>query len=106
MNDDKSNLPEDVTRRRFLQLGGITAVGLSLPVLEGESAKTHGGTMIGVPFEPVKEPRIGIIGRRFVSDFSFEVSIVLLRGEISNPWHRDLRAVAAAVGKFRLTGLF
>src|ERR1700737_3970126 len=29
--------------------------------------------------------RIGIIGRRFVSDFSFEVSIVLRRGKCFRP---------------------
>jgi hypothetical protein len=36
--------------------------------------------------------RIGIIGRRFVSDFSFEVSIVLLRARL-----QTLVAVAAAL---------
>ena len=36
--------------------------------------------------------RMGIIGRRFVSDFSFEVSIVLPREKLTQfPWSHAVR---------------
>ena len=61
MSEEKPDLLDDLTRRNFLRLGGITAVGMSIPVLHAEPAKPAGATMIGVPFAPVT-PRIGIIG--------------------------------------------
>jgi hypothetical protein len=37
---------------------------------------------------------MGIIGKRFVSDFSFEVSIVLPRGNSPSPWNPGAEAHA------------
>jgi hypothetical protein len=50
-----------LSRRDFLRLGGITAVGMSMAELHAETPKPLDETMIGVPFAPV-DPRIGIIG--------------------------------------------
>jgi hypothetical protein len=52
----------DLSRRKFLQFGGITAVGMSMPMLHAETPKPNASSMIGVPFASVKDPRIGIIG--------------------------------------------
>jgi hypothetical protein len=60
MNSLKDSL-HDVSRREFLRLGGITAVGISMPELYADEAKPAGATMMGVPFAPVT-PKIGIIG--------------------------------------------
>ena len=49
---------DDLSRRNFLRLSGITAVGLNLPALYAES---QAGTVIGMPFTAA-EPKIGIIG--------------------------------------------
>ena len=65
MNHDVPDLLSDISRRDFLRLGSITAVGLSIPELQAESPKPHAQphtlSMIGVPFAPAN-PKIGIIG--------------------------------------------
>ena len=61
MNDGKADSFGDVSRRDFIRLGGITAVGISIPELHAESSSPHAESMIGVAFTPVN-PRIGIIG--------------------------------------------
>jgi len=62
MNHEIPNGLDDLSRREFLRLGSVTAVGMSLAPLHAESAKADAASMIGVPFAPVKEPGIGIIG--------------------------------------------
>ena len=63
MKDEVPDLLDDLSRRNFLRLGSITAVGLSIPQLHAaEAAKPHAKTMIDVPFDAVKDPRIGLIG--------------------------------------------
>src|SRR5271168_854969 len=60
----KRNLPDvlnEVSRRDFLRLGGIGAVGLGLAPLDAQTPSPQGATMIGVPFAPC-QARIGIIG--------------------------------------------
>ncbi len=54
----------DVTRRKFLELGGLTAVGLGLPaaVAEAGPPAKKAASMVGVAFERTADPRIGIIG--------------------------------------------
>lgn len=61
MSDELRNALDDISRRNFLRLGGITAVGMSVPQLHAEAAKPHESSMIGVPFT-AKNPKIGIIG--------------------------------------------
>ena len=58
------------------------------PAMASSSARTLDSrpTTKGViMYGKMTTSRIGIIGRRFVSDFSFEVSIVLPRGMILPP---------------------
>ncbi|WP_263358794.1 Gfo/Idh/MocA family protein [Acidicapsa ligni] len=62
MNDETLGSLDDLSRRNFLRLGGITAVGMSIPQLHAEAAKSHASSMIDVPFAPVKDPRVGLIG--------------------------------------------
>jgi hypothetical protein len=62
MNDETPGSLDDLSRRNFLRLGGVTAVGMAIPQLHAEAVASHSSSMIGVPFEPVKNPRIGIIG--------------------------------------------
>ena len=60
----KDELPvslDDVSRRSFLKLGTMTAIGATFPQLDAESSKPNTSSMIGVPFSPVN-PKIGIIG--------------------------------------------
>ena len=57
-----SDALEDLSRREFLRLGGIAAVGVGVAQLQAGAVKPHAGSMIGVPFEAAKDPRIGIIG--------------------------------------------
>jgi hypothetical protein len=61
MNNDKSEPVTDLSRRDFLRLGSITAVGITIPELHAETSTTPRASMIGVPFAPVA-PRIGLIG--------------------------------------------
>ncbi len=61
MNNEIPASLHDLSRRDFLRLGSVTAVGISLPQLHAEAPSPHATSMIGVPFTPV-EPRIGIIG--------------------------------------------
>jgi len=61
MSKEVPVLLDDVSRRKFLQLGGITAVGMSIPMLHAESPKANASSVIGMKFAP-EEPRIGIIG--------------------------------------------
>lgn len=53
--------PDDLSRRNFLKLGTITAVGVTLPQLQAEAPKTSVSSVIGMRFSPVN-PKIGIIG--------------------------------------------
>jgi hypothetical protein len=62
MGDELSRGLDGVSRREFLRLGGVTAVGLSAASMYAEAPKTSAVSMIGVPFAAVKEPRIGLIG--------------------------------------------
>ena len=62
MSDEIPDSFDDLSRRNFLRLGSLTAVGLSIPKLHAEQPTPHASSMIGVPFAPVKDPRIGIIG--------------------------------------------
>jgi len=62
MSDEIPDSFDDLSRRNFLRLGSLTAVGLTIPKLHAESSTPHASSMIGVPFAPVKDPRIGIIG--------------------------------------------
>src|SRR5580658_2303127 len=62
MSDEMPGTLDELSRRDFLRLGGITAATLSVPALHAETPKPHAASMIGVPFAPVKDPRIGIIG--------------------------------------------
>jgi hypothetical protein len=61
MSDELRGVLDDLSRRNFLRLGGITAVGMSVPQLHAEATKPHGASMIGKPFA-AKNPKIGIIG--------------------------------------------
>ena len=61
MVNDKSDLLSEPSRRDFLRLGTATAIGMGLPHLNAETAKAHGGTVMGLAFMPTN-PRIGIIG--------------------------------------------
>jgi hypothetical protein len=61
MNDELKDAPDGFSRRDFLRLGSLTAVGLSVPQLHAEAPKSTAASMIGVPFTAVN-PKIGIIG--------------------------------------------
>ncbi len=61
MNDSKMGLMEEWSRREFLRLSSLTAVGVSVAGLDAEAEAPKAGTMIGVPFE-AKNPRLAIIG--------------------------------------------
>lgn len=62
MSIDKQNFGlEPWTRRRFVQMGAASAVGLSVTKLAHGKETTAHPTMIDVPFEK-REPRIAIIG--------------------------------------------
>jgi len=60
MSGEKLEL--DLSRREFLRLSGITAVGVGVAGLNAETPKAESASMIGMPFTPVRDPRIGIIG--------------------------------------------
>jgi hypothetical protein len=53
---------ESVSRRDFLRIGGIAAAAVAAPALYAEPPETTAGSMIGVPFAAVADPRIGLIG--------------------------------------------
>lgn len=60
----KHELPisvDELSRRSFLRLGTMTAVGANLPQLHAEAPQTHTSSVIGMKFSPVN-PKIGIIG--------------------------------------------
>jgi len=61
MKDEMPGLLHDLSRRDFLRIGGITAVGMSIPEMHAEAAEPHPSSVIGMTFAPVN-PRIGIIG--------------------------------------------
>lgn len=61
MSDDLQKVLEHLSRRNFLRLGSLTAVGMSLPLLHAEPSKPQGQSVIGMKFTP-KNPKIGIIG--------------------------------------------
>jgi hypothetical protein len=61
MNNQISDSINDLSRRDFLRLGGITAVGASIPQLHAEASNPPVASVIGMPFTAVT-PKIGIIG--------------------------------------------
>ena len=62
MKNELPDTPEGLSRRNFLRLGGMTAVGLSLQQhLHAQPPKSKAASMIGIQFAPVN-PRIGMIG--------------------------------------------
>ncbi len=61
MSNEFSDGLDNVSRRNFLRLGGLTAVGLSLPQLHAESPEPQGASVIGMKFA-AKNPKIGIVG--------------------------------------------
>lgn len=67
MTDEMRNLPDQVSRRGFLRLGTIGAVGIGLSNMAisegrmGDDEKSSKATMVDVPFQHVN-PKIGIIG--------------------------------------------
>jgi hypothetical protein len=61
MKNHPPDLLNDLSRRDFLRLGSMTAVGASVRELQADSSKPLAATVIGMPFAPVN-PRIGIIG--------------------------------------------
>jgi hypothetical protein len=61
MSNPMSDSLNDLSRRDFLRLGSMTAVGVSMAELHAEQAKPLAATVIDMPFAPVN-PRIGIIG--------------------------------------------
>jgi hypothetical protein len=62
MKNELPDTPEGLSRRNFLRLGGMTAVGLSLQQqLHAEAPKSQAASMIGIQFAPAN-PRIGMIG--------------------------------------------
>jgi hypothetical protein len=63
MNNQTPDSLNDLSRRDFLRIGSLTAVGVSIPELHAEAAKPLAASMIDVPFAPLASaPRIGIIG--------------------------------------------
>lgn len=67
MTDETRNLPDQVSRRGFLRIGTMGAVGIGLSNIAmsegrtGDEEKSSKATMIDVPFQRVN-PKIGIIG--------------------------------------------
>ena len=61
MNDAISKTLDDLSRREFLRLGGLTAVGIGIQNLEAQTAHPHAASMIAVPFT-AGNSRVGIIG--------------------------------------------
>jgi hypothetical protein len=61
MKDFVNETISDVTRRKFLKMGSLTAAGMSLSAEAAEEKTTAHKTVIGMPFEK-KDPRIGMIG--------------------------------------------
>jgi hypothetical protein len=61
MNNRIPDSINDLSRRDFLRIGGITAVGASIPQLQAQSSNPPVASVIGMAFTPVT-PKIGIIG--------------------------------------------
>jgi hypothetical protein len=59
MTDNAQHFPFDVSRRGFLRLGAMTAVGVNFSGMD--ELKSHHPSMIDVPFSRVN-PKIGMIG--------------------------------------------
>ena len=64
MKDDASDLSLPPSRRQFLQLGAMVTAALKLDnyAFADTAHPSPGQTMIGVPFQATKDPRIGFIG--------------------------------------------
>jgi len=62
MKDASPGSIDELSRRDFLRLGSMTAVGVSMATLEAEEPKPHAASIIGMAFAPVKDPKVGIIG--------------------------------------------
>ncbi len=62
MSEHTPGLIDDLSRRNFLRLTSLTALGVSLSPAHAQESPQQAATMIGVPFAPVSNPRIGIIG--------------------------------------------
>jgi hypothetical protein len=61
MSEETSESFDDLTRRNFLRLSGLTAIGISMSKLHAQPAKPHVSSVIGMQFAP-GNPRVGIIG--------------------------------------------
>ena len=61
MNEYRTDPSDDLSRRNFLRLGSMTAVGIGIPKLHAESSPSRAGSVIGMQFAP-RDPRVGIIG--------------------------------------------
>lgn len=62
MSEELPDSLDALSRRNFLRLGSLTAVGLSLPAMQAVAAKPPVASMIGATYEAVKDPKIGLIG--------------------------------------------
>jgi glycosyl hydrolase family 109/GFO/IDH/MocA oxidoreductase family protein len=64
VKDDSSDLSLPPSRRQFLQLGAMVTAALKLDnyAFADTAHPASGQSMIGVPFEATKDPRIGFIG--------------------------------------------
>ena len=61
MKKKMPDLIDDFSRRNFLRVGGLTAIGMGLTNLSAQEPKAKGASVIGMAFTS-GEPRIGIIG--------------------------------------------
>ena len=61
MNDELKDALEGLSRRDFLRIGSMTAVGASIPQLHAEPSKSSAPSVIGMPFA-ARNPKIGMIG--------------------------------------------
>ncbi len=61
MKDQIFDSLNDSSRRDFLRLSTMTAVGMSMSPLQAEVSPQHASGMLGVPFM-ARDPKIGMIG--------------------------------------------
>jgi hypothetical protein len=61
MSEDTKDSLDALSRRNFLRLGSMTAVGMGIPTLHAESSPSRAGSVIGMQFA-AGDPRVGIIG--------------------------------------------
>jgi hypothetical protein len=61
MKNEMTGSLDDFSRRNFIRLGTLTAIGANFPPLDVGAPKPHTSTVIGMPFSP-GNPKIGVIG--------------------------------------------